>query len=164
MTPLELSNYICNLHNHVAASNGAPTWSCQQVFDFYGFNNKQPERSQIHFWARNWLIFLFLAIHSPQTQWDQLLLFADITGKNIPWKSDDEKILWKKMIRSAPTTRSQAFAWFEEFRPQWDKLYHSKDFWPESLINSPYLRRMRWILTSSQRNNPPALGTWIQMP
>ncbi|NBR16151.1 MAG: hypothetical protein EBU01_16470, partial [Crocinitomicaceae bacterium] len=77
-TPLELADYICRLHNHVSASTGSKTWSCQEVYDLYGFNPKKPSISYINFWSRNWIVFIYLALHSPQVEWSSMKKFMSI--------------------------------------------------------------------------------------
>lgn len=167
LTPKKLSQYICDLHNHVSASNGSDPWAIKNVYDLYGYNPVEPSKSQLVFWSRNWLIFVYLAIHSPQIEWSRFKEFIHITGSLLPWRTQTEKELWSKMMYVIPDTRSESFAWFEEFRMKWCQLWKQQNpdqVWPDSIANSPYLRRMRWILTSHKRNNQPATGTWISLP
>ena len=171
MTPQELHHYICQLHNHVSAANGSAAWPPHKVHSLYGFNPENPSSSQLRSWSRNWLLFLYLALHSPQTNYQDLLKFAHITGQQFPWNSANESKLWDTMLAVAPSTRAQAFAWFEEFRPQWFSIWKqqqprtpSHTIWPPSLIESPYLKRMKWMLAGSERNVPPALGSWVSLP
>ena len=162
LSPKEFSRYICSLHNHVSSSLGSPVWDENQVMDFYGYQQANPQQSQLRFWSRNFLLFLYLAMHSPQVQWQSLIQFAKQTGKHLPWSPEEEK-LWNKMISCVPQMRNQGFAWFEEFKPAWMKIWEkqSKEPWPPVFNESPYLRRMKWVLTSSQRNPAPAVGTYI---
>lgn len=163
-TPEELSNYICDLHNHVASTLGSPTWTCKQVYEFYGFDPTDPSSSLLRFKSRNWILFLYFAIHSPQINWNTFRKFIVQTGQHIPWSSKKEKTLWKQMISVIPEKRMNAFAWFEEFRPQWIPIWSQEQsentVWPSVLQNSSYLRRMKWILTVENRNPAPVVGTW----
>ena len=160
-TAMELSDYICRLHNHVASSTGNPTWTCQQVYDFYGFDSTNPSQSRLSFWSRNWLVFIYLAIHSPQVDWNEMKTFMQITGQQLPWASPQEENLWNDMMRALPDLRCEAFAWFEEFKPKWSALWNQTNPWPQALTDSPYLKRMRWVLCALDRNPSPATGVWV---
>lgn len=160
-TPLELSDYICRLHNHVASSTGANTWSCQDVYNLYGFNPKNPTQSQLNFWSRNWIVFIYLALHSPQVEWSSIKKFMDLTGQHLPWATQEEEHIWNEMMRTIPQQRAESFTWFEEFKPQWNTAWKNPNAWPQELIDSPYLKRMRWVLCSLDRNLSPATGTWV---
>lgn len=150
--PYNLIQWSNHIHNHVSASLGKEKWSLQNLYDNYGYPH------ELRFWSRNLLIFVYLCLHSPHVTWKDLVKFLKLSTPYIPLQ-EEELQLWNEMMLYIPENRSESFAWFEEFKPQWVKHWGGK--WPSSLNKSTYLKRMRWILTRPNRPSLPAIGAFI---
>lgn len=151
--PHNLIQWSLYIHNHVSASLGKEKWSLEQFYQNYNY----PE--ELRFWSRNLLIFIYLCIHSPHVVWKDFVRFLNISRDCIPFGNEEEQKLWNQMIKYIPEKRSEAFAWFEEFKPQW--LEHWEHKWPNALNKSTYLKKMRWIMTRPNRPSLPAIGAFI---